>query len=80
MYALCVSGAVNTQGLVWKFFYALYINCHSFIHSFIHRFVQNQPGFSLVLADCVRFWLKGSGPEASGCARIITAGEGRIKP
>ena len=34
MYALCVSGAVNTQGFVWKFFYALYINFHSFIHSF----------------------------------------------
>ena len=34
MYALCVSGAVNTQGFEWKFFYALYINFHSFIHSF----------------------------------------------
>ena len=33
MYALCVSGAVNTQGFVCKFFYALYINFHSFIHS-----------------------------------------------
>ena len=32
MYALCVSGAVNTQGFVWKFFYALYIHFHSFIH------------------------------------------------
>ena len=32
MYALCVSGAVNTQGFVWKFFYALYKNV---IHSFI---------------------------------------------
>ena len=38
MYALCVSGAVNTQGFVWKFFYALYINFHSFIHSF-ERFI-----------------------------------------
>ena len=28
MYALCVSGAVNTQG------FALYINFHSFIHSY----------------------------------------------
>ena len=35
MYALCVSGAVNTQGFVWKFFYALYIHFHSFIHSFV---------------------------------------------
>ena len=25
MYALCVSGAVNTQGFVLKFFYSLYI-------------------------------------------------------
>ena len=33
MYALCVSGAVNTQGFVWKFFINLYINFHSFIHS-----------------------------------------------
>ena len=31
MYALCVSGAVNTQGFVWKLFYALYK--FSFIHS-----------------------------------------------
>ena len=33
MYALCVSGAVNTQGFVWNVFYALYINFHSFIHT-----------------------------------------------
>ena len=33
MYALCISGAVNTQGFVWKFFYALYINFHSFIQT-----------------------------------------------
>ena len=33
MYVLCVSGAVNTQAFVWKFFfYALYLNLHSFIH------------------------------------------------
>ena len=37
MYALCVSGAVNTQGFVWKFFMRyIYINFHSFIHSFKH--------------------------------------------
>ena len=29
MYALCVSGAANTQGFTWKFFYyALYVNLH----------------------------------------------------
>ena len=33
--------------------------------------VQNQLGSGLVLADCVRFWPNGSGPEASQCARII---------
>ena len=33
--------------------------------------VRNQPGSDLVLADCVRFWPNGSGPEASRCARII---------
>ena len=33
MYALCVSGAVNMHGFAWKFFfYALYINFHSFRH------------------------------------------------
>ena len=31
--------------------------------------VQNQPGSDLVLADCVRFWPNGSGPEASRCAK-----------
>ena len=31
MYALCVYGAVNTQGFVWKFLCA--INKFSFIHS-----------------------------------------------
>ena len=30
MYALCVSGAVNMQGFVWKFFIH-HINFHSFI-------------------------------------------------
>ena len=34
MYALCVSGAVNTQGFVWKVFMR-YIYKFSFIHSFI---------------------------------------------
>ena len=31
--------------------------------------VPNQPGSDLVLADCVRFWPNGSGPEASRCAK-----------
>ena len=26
---------------------------------------KNQPGSDVVLADCVRFWPNGSGPEAS---------------
>ena len=33
--------------------------------------VQNRPGSSLVLADCVRCWPNGSSPEASQCGRII---------
>ena len=55
MYALCVSGAVNTQGLVWKFlfyFYALYINFHLFIHSFFtvikNDFTSHNNVFSLL--------------------------------
>ena len=38
--------------------------------------VQNQPGFDLVLADSVRFWPNGSGPEASQCARIVRPASG----
>ena len=34
MYALCASGSVNTQGLVWKFFMS-YIKKNSFIHSHV---------------------------------------------
>ena len=39
--------------------------------------VQNQPGSCLVLADCVRFWPHGSGPEATRCARIIRPASGQ---
>ena len=35
MYALCVSGAVNTLGCVWKFFL-----CAIYKFSFIHSFRQ----------------------------------------
>ena len=31
----------------------------------------------LVLADCVRFWPNGSGPEASRCARFIRPASGQ---
>ena len=33
--------------------------------------MQNQPGSDLVLADCVRVWPNGSGPEESQRARMI---------
>ena len=42
--------------------------------------VQNQPRSSLVLADRVRFWPDGSGPEASRCARIIRPASGQCFP
>ena len=42
--------------------------------------VQNQPGSNLGLADCVRFWPNGSGPEASQCARIIQPTSGQCFP
>ena len=42
--------------------------------------VQNQPGSELVLADCVRFWPNGSGPEASRCARIIRPASSQCFP
>ena len=42
--------------------------------------VQDQPGSDLVLADCVRFWPNGSGPEASRCATIIRSASGQCFP
>ena len=40
MYALCVSGAVNTQGFVWKFFMR-------YIYIFIHSFIRYFPSYGL---------------------------------
>ena len=42
--------------------------------------VQSQPGSDLVLANCVRFWPNGSGPEASWCARTIRPASGQCFP
>ena len=42
--------------------------------------VQSQPGSDLVLADCVRFWPNGSGPEANQCARMIRPTSGQCFP
>ena len=42
--------------------------------------VKNQPESDLVLADCVRFWPNGSGPEASRCATIIRPASGECFP
>ena len=39
--------------------------------------VQNQPGSSWVLANCVRFWPIRSSPKASQCARIIWSASGQ---
>ena len=39
--------------------------------------VQNQPGYDLVLAECVRFWPNRSGPEPSRCAQIIRPASGQ---
>ena len=39
--------------------------------------VQNQPRSVLVLADCVRFWPNGSGPEARRYAKIIRPASGQ---
>ena len=36
MYALCVSGAVNTQGFVWKVFLFSFFVCAIYTFSFIH--------------------------------------------
>ena len=43
----------------------------------LDNIIQNQPGADLVLADCVRFWPNGSGPEVSQCARIIRPASGQ---
>ena len=48
MYALCVSGAVNTQGFVWKFFL-----CAIYKFSFIHSFTESY-GYALTgRAECL---------------------------
>ena len=47
MYALCVSGTVNTQGFVWKFFL-----CAIYKFSFIHSYVYNR---ALVTVFCLLF-------------------------
>ena len=41
---------------------------------------KTSPDPDLVLADCVRFWPNGSGPEASRCARIIRPVSGHCFP
>ena len=46
----------------------------------LDNIVQNQPGSDLVLADCIRFWPNGSGPEASRCARITRPASGQCFP
>ena len=52
MYALCVAGAVNTQGFVWKFFLSA-IYKFSFIHSFT-------PSLSPLSVLCVYMCVCGS--------------------
>ena len=55
----------------------------TWFHSSTHiqdNIVQNQPGSNLVLADCVRFWPNGSGPEVRQCAKIIQPTSGQCLP
>ena len=42
-----------------------------------NNIVQTQPGSDLVLADCVRFWPNGSGPEPNRCVRNIRPASGQ---
>ena len=50
MYALCVSGAVNTEGFMWKFFMRyIYIFIHSFIHTFTVQSVSVLKFLDLVI-------------------------------
>ena len=51
MYALCVSGAVNTQVLCGWFLCAIYIYIYTHFHSFIHSFTSvTQQCYAL--SDC----------------------------
>ena len=43
MYALCVSGAVNTQGFVWKSL------CATYTFSFIHSSLMQKPQYCCVM-------------------------------
>ena len=52
MYALCVSGAVNTQGFVWKFFIRA-IYKFSFIHVLVlERERETQTRKRVISKDC----------------------------
>ena len=37
----------------------------------LYNIIQNQVESDLILANCIRFWPNGSGPEASRCESII---------
>ena len=53
MYALCVSGAVNTRGFVWKIFYAIYI---SYVVSPLLTFVATGRIWPDLYRHRVRVW------------------------
>ena len=69
MYALCVSGAVNTQGFVWKFFYVLYISFHSFIQlsdiTHRHQYLESD------LVECIWLELKPGTSALNICVCIL---------
>jgi len=76
MYALCVSGAVNTQGFVWKFFMRyIYIFIHSFIHlieighggSIRLPFLHIATSFSILWPVVTQ--LSKTDPQSTGCAQ-----------
>ena len=65
MYALCASGAVNTQGFVWKVFMR-------YIKNFIHSFIQN--------TKCMQYYQSWTGREKTqNVCIIINGGQGESK-
>ena len=44
------------------------------------KIVQIHPGSDLFMANCVRFWPNGSGPESWQCARITRPASGHCLP
>ena len=71
------SGPVSGRTQPARYQFPSFRLCSVFSTDVPDNIVQNKARSDLVMADCVRFWPNGSGPEASQCARIIRPASGQ---